>query len=566
MRKLLYLSTLLFAIFAQGQELQNANWCFGNGAGMDFLPDPFNPTSFTSAANGIEGCATVSDPGGNLQFYSNGVTVMNSNHQVMTNGTGLMGHLSSTQGVVIIPKPGDQRRYFIVTIDGVSGQRKGLYYSEIDMAASSGLGEVLSANKNTPLRDHNNIAIDNTYTMVHDGVTLNGIRSEKMTMAKHCNGVDYWLITQIADHVYAYLVTSSGIGLTPATISLAPFSINDDFIPSIGQTKVSPDGKRYAACVYLAFSDSDGDTGAVQIGDFNNATGEVTFDDDVLTIPFGGVYGLEFSPSSEFLYITSYENVHRTRADGSEPFMSLTPGLTGEKKGMQLAMNGKIYISDFVSGGTNMLSVINDPDNPVNPDYQNLSFALTNGTTQIGLPQRVLWHDPHCEPFNVLTVPEPFILPYVRAHSDYIETEQNYLVSNGQNITLQANNYILMEPNSLIASGSVFLAHIQECGLCEGSTGERQSLMQKSENESIDINEKLLLYPNPANTKVNLSVGSNIKHITVVSITGTTVLDYEITEQKEVYTLDISNYNTGVYFVRAITQNGETYIEKLIIE
>ncbi|TXI67741.1 MAG: hypothetical protein E6Q46_02540 [Flavobacterium sp.] len=76
------------ASFAQGE----ANiWYFGNKAGISFnsgVPVPL----LDGQMQADEGCATLSDANGNLLFYTNGITVWNRNHQIMPNGTGLMGH------------------------------------------------------------------------------------------------------------------------------------------------------------------------------------------------------------------------------------------------------------------------------------------------------------------------------------------------------------------------------------------------------------------------------------------------------------------------------------------
>ena len=81
-------------------------------------------TPSDSAQNSIatfEGCSSISDPAGNLLFYSDGRDVWDANHQLMPNadyysGSGLLGDPSSTSSAVIIPKPGDTNKYFIFTV------------------------------------------------------------------------------------------------------------------------------------------------------------------------------------------------------------------------------------------------------------------------------------------------------------------------------------------------------------------------------------------------------------------------------------------------------------------
>jgi hypothetical protein len=52
---------------------------------------------------------------GNYFFYTDGSYVYNKNHQIMSNGYGLLG--SSTQSAIIVPKPRNPYVYYIFTVD-----------------------------------------------------------------------------------------------------------------------------------------------------------------------------------------------------------------------------------------------------------------------------------------------------------------------------------------------------------------------------------------------------------------------------------------------------------------
>ena len=136
---------LLFTIMVMSQhafaQKQNNQWRFGNSGGVDFNTIP--PSNVSGAAiTTSEGSASVADrTTGSLLFYTNGITVWNTNNQVMPNGTGLFGGtpalLSSTTAAVIIPKPGSNNLYYIVTIDEQSSNN-GVRYSVVDMTLNSG--------------------------------------------------------------------------------------------------------------------------------------------------------------------------------------------------------------------------------------------------------------------------------------------------------------------------------------------------------------------------------------------------------------------------------------------
>ena len=146
-------------------------WYFGQNVGLDFSTDP--PTVTTnSAMNVLEGCATACDPNsGALHFYTNGISVWDATDNLMPNGTGLIGSNTSTQSALVVPNSAHAGTYYLFTTDGNGASN--LLYSEIDMSLNGGLGEVLSATKNT---------------------TLDGPVAEKITATKHANGTDYWVL------------------------------------------------------------------------------------------------------------------------------------------------------------------------------------------------------------------------------------------------------------------------------------------------------------------------------------------------------------------------------------
>jgi hypothetical protein len=124
-RKILF----LFLIFTLQSpvvfgQLQNNNWVFGYGAGVDFS-GPIPVGSSNAAINSNESTASVSDPStGQLLFYSDGRNVWNVNNQVMPNGSNLLGGFfnSCTQGALIVPFPDNDQRYYLFTLEELEGQ------------------------------------------------------------------------------------------------------------------------------------------------------------------------------------------------------------------------------------------------------------------------------------------------------------------------------------------------------------------------------------------------------------------------------------------------------------
>lgn len=323
---------LLFFFFAEIVQAQPDNiWYFGQNAGLKFnncTPEALTDSNFVAA----EGGATISDAYGML-FYTNGTTVWNTNHEVMENGTGLFGSTSSCQSAIIIPQPGNTGRYYIFTTDSEGGA-KGLCYSEVVMSAANGLGAVML--KNVPL-----------ITPV----------SEKLAATWHANGTDIWVTVQHwgSDAFYSYLVTGSGVSLTPVISHSGTVIIGAPLSNKyVGFMKISPDGS------HLAVTNS---LNSAQLFNFDNATGILS---NPVTIRSGvACYGLEFSPSGNLLYMNIGNEIFQYQVNAPDVTASqllLTGATVPAGVPMQLGPDGKLYLTTYFIN--RKLSVINNPDVP----------------------------------------------------------------------------------------------------------------------------------------------------------------------------------------------------------
>ncbi len=280
MKRVSLVFCLLMILSPAWAQKQAYNWFFGYNAGISFATVP--PSVLTGGMlNTREGCAAISDKDGNLLFYSDGITVWNKNHQVMTNGSGLKGHPSSTQSALIVPWPGDPAKYYVFTTDAIeNGLRNGFNYSLVDMSLQGGLGEVTGKN-----------------LKLLDSVT------EKLTAVRHHNKQDIWVMVQKwrGNGYYAYRITPTGIDLPKISNIGVGTSGSPNGIYGGGYMKFSPDGKRLA----VAHSGHR----QTELFKFNPQTGLLT---DMITIPFANPmimgtspYGVEFSPDSKKLYISN---------------------------------------------------------------------------------------------------------------------------------------------------------------------------------------------------------------------------------------------------------------------
>lgn len=352
----------------------STNWYFGNTAGLTF-----NSGSPVALTNGslitIEGVATISDNSGNLLFYTDGVTVYNRNHLIMTNGTGLFGDISSTQSAIIVQKPDQANIYYIFTSDNDIGPN-GICYSTVDMNGSLGLGAVINKN-----------------------ISLNTPSTEKLCAVRHCNNQDLWVISHDwgTNTFRSWSVNSFGVG-SSISWSNAGSVINGINQSAYGQLKSSPNGKKLAACYY-------GITGSgmniIELYDFNPSNGFVT--NGITLHTQLGLYGVEFSPDGKMLYASTNQGLllqwnlcagTLTQIQNSRTVISNAGPFIGS---LQLGPDGKIY----VARNNTSLSVINNPNVVgVGCNYSDLSISLSGRSSRMGLPN-----------FASFQVQPQFILP-----------------------------------------------------------------------------------------------------------------------------------------------------------
>jgi outer membrane protein OmpA-like peptidoglycan-associated protein len=247
-------------------------WYFGNYAGIKF--SDHTPTAiFDGAIKTIEGAATISDGNGNLLFYTDGCTVYNKNHLPMKNGRNLMGHFSSTQSGIIVPKPNSNYIYYVFTVDENAGSN-GIRYSIVDIRLDKGLGEVIKKN-----------------------ILLYAPTTEKVTAVLHDNNKDYWIITHDWDsrNFRVFQLTESGISAKPVITSIGSFhsGIRKN---AIGYLKASIDGTKIALCIR--------DKSLVELFDFDNITGKISNSRRITPVDYNQPYGIEFSPDGMLLYVS----------------------------------------------------------------------------------------------------------------------------------------------------------------------------------------------------------------------------------------------------------------------
>ena len=337
-------------------------WYFGINAGLDFSGGA--PVAVTDGQIlTVEGSAAVSDPDGNLLFYTDGTSVYDRSHTKMDpSGHSLNGDSDSTQSAIVIPKPGDVDIFYIFTVPPVNdASGGGLDYYEVDMSGNSGLG-----------------------TLDTSSIRLVTNVSEQLTAVKHNNGTDYWVIARIrnSNEFHAYQVSATGVDTTPV-VSAVGTALSGTNQAEIGYLKASPDGSKLAMALLSVEN--------AELFNFNNSSGELS--NPVTLNPSGEQhYGIEFSPDGTKLYvgastltaeIIQYDLLAGSGADiiNSSTIIGNASAPTG---GLQIGPDGKIYIAPV---GEMSLDVIAAPNEPAaSVDLQNGAVSLGTGMAMQGLP------------------------------------------------------------------------------------------------------------------------------------------------------------------------------------
>lgn len=351
-----FFSVIALCCFNSVKAQRDPIWYFGNRAGLNFASGAPLPLT-NNAINTYEGTSTICDSNGQLLFYTNGMRVLDRNHVIMPNGNDLKGGSSSTQSALILTNPVNPNRYYIFTADEFVGE--GIYYSEVDMTANNGLGDVVVKN-----------------------VLLLTEGCEKLAAVTHTNGIDTWVVGHQwnSNAFYAWRVSTAGIA-PPVVSNTGSVIIGPiPYIASAGQMKFSPDGTRLVS-VNTSIN--------TQLFDFDSATGTVS---NPLTLMTGYQFGAEFSPSGNALYINeaSLDNsqIFQFDLNASDVIGSITQ-INSFNSNLQWGMldlgpDSKIYVASY---GSNSLSIIDQPDViGTGCNLVPLSRSLAGRTTFYGLP------------------------------------------------------------------------------------------------------------------------------------------------------------------------------------
>jgi len=405
----------IFSFFLSTSFSQTSVWHFGNGGGLKFnsngttspfaggatvYPTPGNPQHTP------EGSAVVTDKNGNVIFYTNGKRLWNGSNVVVSSS--LLGGTSSTQSSLIVPIPtAECNKFLVFTTVGVD-----------DSNFSTGLAVTL---------------VDVTGSTPPYGVSVSGVSqslqpgtyfSEKISATRDTSG-GLWVVAHdfgynsnglgaTAKTFYVYHITSALATATNTSnaVTILNSNLTTQFIAAStshnsfpgpgnqqtagqGQMKFSKDGKRLGLTIARQQT--------VDIFDFNPNNGQITFKESFQ--PTGSpwnqqLYGLEFSPNGQYLYIPEWIKISNERIlqyDLTQPVIASTQTVVGiantptyyNLSALQLGPNDKIYVAG-PGTGIGSLGVIDSPNiGGIGCNYF-ANSAPISGTSVLGLPNVIV--------------------------------------------------------------------------------------------------------------------------------------------------------------------------------
>ena len=350
---------LLFMAFSSWATAQGTIWHFGDGAGLDFNSGAA-VTIGGGASFSLDNSTAATDTLGNLLFYSNGLSVWDANHDVMPNGSGLLGSNNSGQCALAVHRPGTSE-FYLFTVDQWNGAN-GLRYSVVDMTLNGGLGDVTIKNQ-----------------LLHTPGT------ERLEAVRNPNG-SWWLISHDWNDAQfrVYNISNSGLNASPVLTTVGAIHSGYNY-DAAGQLTASPNGALLACGIY--------DQNAFQVFDFDNTTGIVS---NARDLPgYTNAWGCAFSPDNTKLYLSKWYDNEVIQVDLSagtwadvQASSLLVGNTTGNVNGwqagyLQLAPDGLVYVAKF---GESSIGRIAFPDQPgIACGFVDVGVSLGGGICNAGL-------------------------------------------------------------------------------------------------------------------------------------------------------------------------------------
>jgi hypothetical protein len=287
-------------------------------------------------------------------MYTDGFTIFNGQtHNMLVNGTNLLGNSSCTEAALITPKPGAPDHYFIFSNSTNNSNVGTIGYSEIDLDLGPD-GEVIVKNQE--------LYTANT--------------GEGLDVLPHPDGVSFWVLAYDgAANMRSYRVDANGVSNNPV---ISDLGMNGTVLR--GTINHTEDYE------LLTLSAYQGASGFIATADVDLATGVVSPAEIHVTGQVG--FSTTFSPDGTKLYYSvgvegwsgtphqfDLETDTATQLNGTSGFAAA-----------KLAPDGKVYFAGY---GKTWMGVVNAPDEAgVAADFNTNGISMNGCISGYAVPNQ----------------------------------------------------------------------------------------------------------------------------------------------------------------------------------
>jgi len=322
------------------------------GTVMDFSTFPMSMSAFTAQTFMQRTSATICDDDGNMVYYTNGLSIRNSNFELLENGDGLNpGQWADDFQYEGYPVPQG-------TIFTQMGDITWMFHTPIEDFQDPEWGFTLYSPELYVTKMQNG-----ELSYKNESIIQDSLAQGHLTITAHANGRDKWLLSNKyeTNGFYKVLIAQDTFIIDTQDID------NNEFIHGVGYAKFSPNGTKYII-QHNRFS-TEGQF--INIYDFDRCTGELEMTEAFNILDGALTVSLAVSPNSKYLYVISEnyiyqydlesDDIESTQIIVAEWDNLVIQGLFPTAFGYgQLAPDGKIYIS--TNGDTKFMHLIHQPN------------------------------------------------------------------------------------------------------------------------------------------------------------------------------------------------------------
>ncbi len=200
---------------------------------------------------------------------------------------------------------------------------------------------------------------------------------------------------------------------------------------------------------------------------------------------------------------------------------------------------------------------------------QNIQYFGKLGAGKLDAYEAVKMAKDMAEPFGTVEVKNrilyrPWFYKLVTAPYEIKMTNND--VSGGAKLKFRArNNVEILSGDYKPSSGGYIDLQIDETLAldCDPPPTNTAKVSRGKQYKSFDGHKGLTIFPNPTHSFLNVTNRTNLKAISIADITGKVVYMSKVIEAKT-FKLDMSKFNTGVYFITIKVETGEHITKKII--